>query len=381
MSKTNIPEKVKIRLWGKAAGRCQYDGCNEPLWLDTLTKAEFNTAYIAHIIADSPNGPRGDKELSNKLKHDIKNLMLLCDSHHRLIDKGDLEGHPIERLREMKDKHERRIEMATSIKEDKASNVLLYGANIGAHSSPISTENVLPAMFSNRYPAEKPAIEINLKNSSIQDNENLYWEIESKNLKNQFQDKVKRRIELGDIRHLSVFGVAPQPLLILLGTLISDIVPTDVYQLHREPTTWKWQEPSEKNAYIVKEPEVIKKKIALNLSLSATIQNDRITKVLGEDTTIWTVTLATPNNDYLKINEQLSEFRKVIRILLNKIKSIHGQGKVIHIFPAMPVSAAIELGRVWMPKADLPFEIYDQNQLKGGFIHTISINNSNLKNS
>jgi type I restriction-modification system DNA methylase subunit len=42
MSVLHIPEKVKIRLWGQAAGRCQYEGCNKPLWLDSLTKAECN---------------------------------------------------------------------------------------------------------------------------------------------------------------------------------------------------------------------------------------------------------------------------------------------------------------------------------------------------
>jgi len=90
VSVSYIPEKIKIRLWGTAAGRCQYEGCNKPLWLDTLTKYEFNVAYIAHIIADSPDGPRGDPELSFKLKADISNLMLMCDEHHRLIDREDV---------------------------------------------------------------------------------------------------------------------------------------------------------------------------------------------------------------------------------------------------------------------------------------------------
>lgn len=375
MTKKNIPEKVKIRLWGKAAGRCQYEGCNKPLWFDTLTKSEFNTAYIAHIIAANPKGPRGDEKLSNEFQDKITNLMLLCDEHHRLIDIGDIKGHPVEILQSMKQKHEERITLVTSITEDMESNVLLYGANIGKHSSPTSINRAATAMLPIRYPAETPAIEINLKNSSFQDKESSYWIIESENLKRQFQDKVKRRIVLGDIGHLSVFGLAPQPLLILLGTLISDILPTDVYQLHREPATWKWLDVIEENSYVVKEPELIKENIALNLSLSATIKNNRITRVLGENTTIWTVTLEDPNNDYLKSRQQLSEFRKIIRKLLNKIKSTHGQDKVIHIFPSIPVSTAIDLGRVWMPKADLPLEIYDENRSNGGFLHAISIRN------
>lgn len=57
MSVSYIPDNVRFRLWGKAAGRCEYEGCNERMWLDELTQFEFNVAYIAHIIADSPKGP------------------------------------------------------------------------------------------------------------------------------------------------------------------------------------------------------------------------------------------------------------------------------------------------------------------------------------
>ena len=46
----------------------------------------------------------------------------------------------------------------------------------------------------------------------------------------------------------------------------------------------------------------------------------------------------------------------------NAIKGRHGETQLLHVFPAMPVAAAVETGRVWMPKADLPLLIYDQNR-------------------
>jgi len=110
-----------------AAGRCEYNGCNEKLYEDPLTKFIFNQSYLAHIVADKPSGPRGDATLSNLLKADISNLMLLCDRHHRLIDKEDVAGHPVERLTEMKRKHEERIDRLTTLKDVKRSNVVLYG--------------------------------------------------------------------------------------------------------------------------------------------------------------------------------------------------------------------------------------------------------------
>ncbi|MEL6578599.1 MAG: hypothetical protein AAFQ14_02515 [Cyanobacteria bacterium J06621_12] len=81
MSNTSIPVKVKLKLWTKSAGRCQFRGCNELLYRDNLTHAEMNKAYIAHIVADSPGGVRGDEKLSPKLAKEFSNLMLLCDTH------------------------------------------------------------------------------------------------------------------------------------------------------------------------------------------------------------------------------------------------------------------------------------------------------------
>ncbi|MGI9593154.1 MAG: hypothetical protein ACR2MH_01005, partial [Patiriisocius sp.] len=38
-----------------------------------------------------------------------------------------------------------------------------------------------------------------------------------------------------------------------------------------------------------------------------------------------------------------------------------------------PNACAIETGRVWMPKVDLPLIIYDQNKNRDGFYKTITI--------
>lgn len=62
-----------------------------------------------------------------------------------------------------------------------------------------------------------------------------------------------------------------------------------------------------------------------------------------------------------------------MRELFNKIKLIHGEDSVIHVFPATSISTAVELGRVWMPKADLPLYLYDENKKIGGFQYAFSI--------
>ncbi len=374
MSVSYIPEKVKIRLWGKAGGRCQYKGCNKQLYIDSLTKAEFNTAYIAHIIADSPKGPRGDDTLSEVLKADISNLMLMCDEHHRLIDRGDEDGHPVELLNSMKQEHEARIEMLTSLNSNCQSHMVLYGANIGEHTALVSFDKAVPALLPHKYPAEKPAIEMGFRNSSFYDNEDMYWDMEKENLSRQFNKLIISKLKHGGIEHLSIFALAPQPLLIELGRLLSDIHVAEVYQLHKEPATWEWQEEDTSLFdYHIVNPEHIENTVAINLSLSGTINNVRITNIIGIDSSIWTMTIDTPDNDFLQTKKQLSQFRKKFRGLLNEIKATHGEEVQINIFPAVPVSVAVEIGRVWMPKADLSMIIYDQNNKERKFIKTLTI--------
>lgn len=374
MSVSYIPVSIRSILWGKSAGRCQYSGCNESLFTDGVTQEELNASYVAHIIADSPNGPRGDTTLSELLKADISNLMLMCDKHHRLIDKHDVEGHPVEMLREMKAKHEARIEMITSVKEEKQSHILIYTANVGSHNPIINWDRAASAMYPDYYPAERQAIELGLKNSTQRDHSADFWKTEREHLAAIYAQYVKPRLNSGNINHLSAFGLAPMPLLFSLGYLMSDITQVETYQLHREPQDWRWQPMPNDFEFNIIEPKTIKQNIALNLSLSATINNERITSVLGDDTSIWTITHKDPNNDFLKSRHQLQVFRGEIRKLLDKIKAQAGEGKELNVFPAAPVSVCIDFGRIIMPKADLPITIYDQNKTIGGFIKTFTIN-------
>jgi len=372
MSITNIPETVKIRLWGKAGGRCQYDGCNEPLWLDTLTQAEFNVAYIAHIIADKPTGPRGHPTLSEELKSDISNLMLLCDAHHRLIDVSDIEGHPVELLRAMKDRHEQRIQLVTALGPDRQSHVVLYGANIGQHAAPLSFKKATQAMVPDRYPAEPQAIALGMLNSTLQDRNPAYWTAESTQLTSLVSQQVKPRLTQGRVEHLSVFALAPQPLLMLLGYLLCDIPAAEVYQLHREPPDWRWQEDPGGFDYSITAPARTEGPPALVFSLSATINDERIEACLP-GATIWRFCSRAPNNDFLKGRGQARLFRQQARQLLDRIKASHGEHAILHVFPAMPVALAVDFGRIIMPKADLRLQIYDQNQPLGGFVPALAL--------
>ncbi len=368
-----IPMATRCMLWGRAAARCQM--CNGPVSWHPLTKEDVNTAEAAHIVGFSQDGPRGERELSDKLARDIDNLMLLCRLCHRTID-AKKAAYPVSSLRRMKREHEIRIERVSSIAQASESHILTYGANIGDHNSRVSYSTVAPAVVAaKRYPASKTPLALGMVNSSYRDRSREFWHIEEQHLRTMVDQEVRPRLRNGDINHLSVFALAPQPLLTLLGYLLCDInYEVCVHQLHREPPGWSWQEDTSSLGYLIEVPSGSHGSPALVLALSATITDDRIFSVLGHDAAIWRVTITEPNNDFLKSPQQLQQFRRTMRHLMDKIKVRHSQSTTLHVFPAAPVSAALELGRVIQPKADMPLRLYDQSNDRGGFVPVLDIN-------
>jgi hypothetical protein len=208
-------------------------------------------------------------------------------------------------------------------------------------------------------------LDLELVGSTFRDDEPAYWAIQRENLVRQFDAKVRGRIERQEIRHLSVFALAPQPLLIELGRLLCDIVPATIHQRHREPATWRWQPDQPAVRFTVSEPTQFSGAAALKLSVSATINDDRIHKVVGAEASIWSICAEAPHNDILRRPEDQSTFRALLRRLYDRIKACHGDGALVHVFPALPASLAIEIGRVWMPKSDVPLRLYDNNRHHG----------------
>src|SRR5215213_5439550 len=116
--------KTRCVIWARAAGRCHFPGCNKSLIGDLIANNEdANVGFIAHIVAETPGGPRGDPVLSPQSEDDPNNLMLLCGPHHKLVDVDEKDAYPIQRLHDIKAAHEDRIRTVTDIAADRASHV------------------------------------------------------------------------------------------------------------------------------------------------------------------------------------------------------------------------------------------------------------------
>jgi len=370
----HVSDGVQRILWGKAAGRCEFAGCNRPLWKSSVTQEQVNIAQKAHIYSCRADGPRGNESIQADKVNDLSNLMLVCHECHRKMDQEKDGGrYPAELLQRMKASHERRIETVTGVHPDRRSHVVLYGTAIGDHNSPLSFNAAAMALFPERYPADDMAIELPTVNSWARDRDQEFWRIEDTHLVKMFEKRVRERLADGSVNHLSVFALAPQPLLTRLGVLLTDIPDAEIFARHREPQGWEWRDHPAGFSFVVREPEVVSGPPALVLSLSATVSKDRIAAVIGSNATFWTVTIPEPHNDFLQSRHQLQEFRDLARRLMVKIKAAHGHDAVLHIFPAAPAAISVELGRIRMPKADLKWQVWDQVNARGGFVSAISI--------
>jgi hypothetical protein len=377
-SRKTIPDTTKLQLWVRAAGRCEFKGCNQPVWRNGLTLSEGNFSEVAHIIGSSKDGPRGTDQ-SEELQIEFSNLMLLCQRCHKEIDDHP-ENYPIELLQSWKQEHEDRIEIQTSYPEDiHRSTVLLFSVNIGDRTVPINFEAARNAMFP-KFPADHKGIKIE-ESAFDRFGTPEQWQTFAAT---KIKRKIAKCLEVGTddvtIKHLSVFGIAPMPLLMYLGSCLGDTIPTDIYQSHRNientSKTWSWQEEATADLSYLVSCEQMKpsQDVYLKLAISDTIGTDKYENLLSSNCSIYQITVAQPSPHFLKSKKQLEIFSYEYRKLLNEIQAKHGKDCKICILPAVPVSVAIECGRVILPTKDPEIYVCEYYKDRGGFHTVLKVN-------
>lgn len=94
-----IDDKDLKLLWGKAAGRCSYPGCQKDLTPILLNSGAVVLGEMAHVIGRKAGAARSDAAMG--IDDSYPNLILLCPTHHTLIDKAPRDF-PVELLRKWK---------------------------------------------------------------------------------------------------------------------------------------------------------------------------------------------------------------------------------------------------------------------------------------
>ena len=134
-------------LWSRSGGLCGFPGCQ----VNCVEPANDNDASttvgrIAHIEAHSDSGPRANPNLSQPERDAYDNLILICATHHDLVD-GQPNTYTVDTLRDWKTAQEERyrqflaqaMPQITFVELEAITNVLVNG-----EQSTVSPITVIP---------------------------------------------------------------------------------------------------------------------------------------------------------------------------------------------------------------------------------------------
>lgn len=363
-----IKEATKYKLWAVSAGRCSL--CNQIVYLDSTFGINGNYGELAHIHAVGVSGPRHVSEMSTEELNCTDNLVLLCQEHHKMIDDSP-DIFPGDFLKTTKSKHEDRIRQVTEISNLTSCRMVSYCTTIDNNEIPVHEKEMKRALIGEHLVPDQDKC-INLASGfHCNDRTKSRYEAKSDDLVAAFHQKIESITTPKEC--IGIFALAPIPLLIKFGTLINDQYKTKVFQRHRTGAEWAWvvnEDFVDYQVYGIDNFAEDTNVVAINVSLSASINNERIESIIGSDIPIVTITIEDPKRDFVT-NENISNrFVSSYRSMIEQIKYIYSPMKIL-LFPAMPASLAVRLGQDFMFKTDPVMTIYDEDNSR--FIETITI--------
>lgn len=109
-------QPVIKRLFARSGNRCAFPKCRV-----ALVQGKTVVGRICHI--KGRNGPRYDASQTPAERHGYDNLVLLCPTHHAIVD-DDSEAYTVERLTKMKADHEGRAASLGEAEIERAATLL-----------------------------------------------------------------------------------------------------------------------------------------------------------------------------------------------------------------------------------------------------------------
>jgi hypothetical protein len=110
----NIPVRDQKILWGKSGNRCAIPECRKALIIKKNEKdKESIIGVMAHIKGENATAARYDAKMTDEGRNCYENLILVCGDHHKMID-DQRNTYTVEKLHEVKSKHETWVEECTA---------------------------------------------------------------------------------------------------------------------------------------------------------------------------------------------------------------------------------------------------------------------------
>lgn len=350
-----ISKDTRRDLWIAAGGRCEFRGCCKPVNRDFLTKQRCVVGEYAHIIADSPDAARGVPGESERLANDPQNLMLACfDCHSRIDRNGKKNDYTAEQLRAMKREHEARMELIYSATGVKDSLPILMSFPVGSHVPVIELQQVRHAMLENsgytRFPVAAH-IHIDRADFDVRDDSPDFWSRAESVVTDLYHRRIHPEIVARNgTSDLTIAAFAPIPMLMKLGALVGDKTEARVLDLPGDRWLWDTRPECPAPQFSYEVPDTLPREIAVIVSISNR-------GVPPDGKTIVEFRAVEPNRGIIRTEKHVEAFRREFNAFLMKL-TVAG-ARVLHLYPATPLCASVEIGRMLLPKTFEEVHVWD----------------------
>jgi hypothetical protein len=345
-----ISEATILRLYVVTGGRCSFPGCNMYLLNEPLTDRSARLGNIAHIVAESTEGPRGGDPLPMANRSEVENLMLLCPKCHLFVDKKELErDYSADLLRRFKKAHEDHIRAMTDTALNERTCAIRMVGQIRDHLVSVTDAEIRAAVFEHEGRHVERIIDIDI--STIPDSaDSSYITITKRKLTSDLERRVLPAIQDGTICRLSVFALGRIPLLCELGYLLGDKIPMLLYQKHRgRNENWRWPSNGERVSFEVvahHEAQLDTARVAILVAVSGgNLENVRRATNAASVYEIRPRDVATASRMLLSAPGTLDEFRAAYHQALSRIEKLHPRSIGLDLFVAAASPIAIICGR------------------------------------
>lgn len=400
----NITEKTARKVERLAGWRCQFEGCGVDLSTHLAESQSANYAYLAHIVAASPDGPRGDALWSGPLADDNDNIMLLCDKCHRLVDRVDPDAYPREVLEEMRRRQVAEVKRLLDTLAYPAAQMLSIGGNIVGQNVQFDQKAAEEAMWHRKLRATTSPY-------TFSRNAGFLWKTTTPNYWETLFESLKHEIPAlkGLLDGSSRGGAHPLPLAVfplhntsvqvLTGRILGESGTVQIFQFHRNEVAgraggqWRWPEgytePAE-GKFKVKELRPFQDgdtEATLLVYLSWNIPQAELPLQLfdGVNFVLPTleVTVDTPSHAAISHPVDLELAGKAFDAALQKIQD-EWRVRRFHLVVIAPSSACMRLGQKLQARHQPSVVLYerqpvDDPNVRGPFVPTIEISSTHVR--
>ncbi|PLP96639.1 SAVED domain-containing protein [Cupriavidus pauculus] len=355
------------QVWADAGGCCMFEGCGDDLSVVPLYNKGARIAYLAHIIASDPDGPRGTVQDSHRLSNHPENVMLMCDAHHRLIDSFAPELFDAARLSEMRREHAAKVRSYREAMRYPVAQAITLLADLGNVPTHYPDSEFMEALLAEGYSMHSEV------------KRHLTFRNRDDRTPSDFWGNYLREMELriGNFVQdicgprkgaIAVFPVHHTPTLVLGGRIVGEARKVLVFQRSRKRASWLWNRDIAGSPpgtfYVTGLTNSPVDEVLLTVELTAHLNEEAIPDSLLKAVRSGAMprvrlTTDAPDSECIQRKEDLAQVVDVARKAINSIQD-EMRAKRVHLIVLSPVSAAFGIGQLMQPGHHAAFTLYDR---------------------